>query len=127
MALSHFLAMAISLYYLVVGIALIVNRQRFVGIYSEMMNNPTFSVFAGIIALIIGTLIILSHNVWVWGWPVLVTIVGWASFFKGVMLLIFPDRFSSWFVALFRADRILIMGCVLIALSALFGYFGFFT
>ncbi len=125
MMVSHFIAEALSLYFFVVGIAMIVNAKRYVGIFTEITNSSSQVVLSGVIALVIGILMVLSHNIWVLSWPLLVTIAGWLALIKGACLLIIPTTFLAWYKPLYKAERIRIIGCVLILLGVLFGFFGF--
>ena len=48
-------------------------------------------LFAGVFALIVGLAIVLGHNVWSGGAaPAIVTLVGWASLVKGLLILFLP-------------------------------------
>lgn len=126
MTLSIFLAKAFCLYFLITGIALILNKQRYVDIYKDMTNKPALLVLAGVVATIIGIMLILSHNVWNFGWPVLITIAGWMSFLKGASLLLFPQTVTSWFNGLYTEKRLTIVGYCVLILAVIYGYFGFF-
>lgn len=122
---SHFIAQALSLYFVVMGIAMICNRQRFSNLFSDIVNNPSYLLLSGAIALIFGILIVLSHNIWLLGWPLLVTISGWAAFLKGACLLIVPNPFVSWCRPLFTPEKIFLTGCLLVLLAGILGAFGF--
>jgi hypothetical protein len=126
MTLSIFLAKAFCLYFLITGIALVINKQRYVNIYKDMTSNPALLLLSGVIATIIGILLVLSHNVWVLGWPVLITIAGWMSFLKGATLLLFPQQMVSFFKPLYTEKRLTIIGYYVLALAVIYGYFGFF-
>lgn len=122
---SHFIAQALSLYLLVMGVAMLCNKQRFYNLFNDIVNNPSYLVLSGVIALIFGILIVLSHNMWVCGWPLLVTLSGWAAFLKGACLLIVPSPFVSWCKPLFTPGRIFLTGCFLVLLALILGAFGF--
>ena len=49
-------------------------------------------IFTGaILALLIGAVVVSVHNVWVFKWPVIITITGWWSIIKGFTLLAYPE------------------------------------
>ena len=50
--------------------------------------------FFGIFALIIGLLVVLSHNVWEADYRVVITIIGWLALIKGIAYLTLP---WGWF------------------------------
>lgn len=126
METSHFIALAFSLYFLVAGLAMIINNRRYMSIFTEMEASPSLLIISGVFALIIGILIILAHNVWVWDWPVLITLSGWLAFVKGAGLLLLPQRFLSWFSPLYTPERIRIMGIGVMILGLVFGFLGLF-
>ena len=43
------------------------------------------------IALIMGILIVVSHNIWTKDWRVIITIVGWMVLIKGINVILFPE------------------------------------
>ncbi len=49
-------------------------------------------MLSGVIAFGIGLAQVLSHNLWVADWRVLITLFGWAALLKGLMLLYFPKK-----------------------------------
>lgn len=123
MMATHFIADALSIYFFIVGIAMLVNAKRYVTIFTEMTNSASLLVLAGVIAVVIGILIVLSHDVWE-GWPMLVTIAGWLALLKGACLLIIPTRFLDLFRPLYKETSIRIMGIVIILLGVLFAFVG---
>lgn len=85
------LAKIFGLYFLAIGLAFIINPDRFKSLYRKVMKDEGFLLIGGIVALLIGAVVISVHNVWIREWPVLVTILGWWSFVKGFALLVYPD------------------------------------
>lgn len=85
------LAKFFGLYFLAIGLALIINPDRFKRLYQQMMNDEHFLLLGGIMALLIGAFVVSVHNDWVMGWPVIITLLGWWSLIKGFGLLIYSD------------------------------------
>jgi hypothetical protein len=57
---------------------------------------------SGIAALVIGLLIVMNHNVWQGSVAIIVTLVGWLSIGKGLLLVILPrtvDKIGDWMAA----------------------------
>lgn len=90
MDISIFLAKVLGLYLLIMAIAMLVNGQRFRNMVNEVSGNALI-FFSGIMALIIGILIVVSHNIWVTDWRVIITIIGWLALIKGIVRLLFPE------------------------------------
>jgi hypothetical protein len=83
--LTVFLARLIGLSTVLLVVALLLHGSEMVG--AAVANGPVMLVYA-IISLAVGLAMILGHNVWSGGaLPVVVTVVGWLIFAKGLMLL----------------------------------------
>lgn len=91
MDISIFLAKALGIYLLIVSSGMLVNSQNIKPILKDFLNNLPLLYLGGFIALIVGILIITSHNIWVGDWRVLITIIGWMSFIKGTWLVVAPQ------------------------------------
>jgi hypothetical protein len=91
MELSIFLAKAIGLYYVIVSLGMILNGARIKVLLIEIMKNQALLFVTGFFALIIGILLVTSHNIWVVDWRVLITLMGWGALMKGVMRVTLPQ------------------------------------
>ena len=91
MVLSIFLAKTIGLYLVIVSTALMLKADEFKPMMLEMLKNPSLVSFSGILTLIFGILIVVSHNIWVMDWRVIITILGWLTLLKGIMRLFYPE------------------------------------
>jgi hypothetical protein len=89
--MSIVFAKIIGIYFLAIGLAFLINTDRLKNIYRQVKNDENFLLLGGILALLIGAVVISLHNLWVWDWPVIITIVGWWSLIKGFALLVNPD------------------------------------
>jgi hypothetical protein len=89
--LSIFLAKTIGLYLVIVSAAFILKANELKPVALDMVRNSSLVMFSGILALIFGILIVVSHNIWVMDWRVIITLLGWLALLKGVMRLFFPE------------------------------------
>ena len=65
----------------------------------EFTESPALCYLGGILALFFGLFILNFNNVWTADWMVIITIIGWLSVVKGVLLIVFPKvyvNFSNW-------------------------------
>ena len=94
--LTVFLAWFIGLFTIVLLAGLLVRGSTMVD--AAVADGPVMLVYA-IISLATGLALILGHNVWSGGaLPVVVTLVGWLIFAKGLLLLsLAPDALSRIF------------------------------
>jgi hypothetical protein len=52
-------------------------------------------MIAGYAAFVPGLAIVYFHNRWTWGWPVLVTFMGWLSLIVGLLRMVFPAQLAA--------------------------------
>jgi vacuolar-type H+-ATPase subunit I/STV1 len=72
---------------------MLVHRHATIETIKAMVHNAPVLYVAGIIALAMGLAMVLGHNVWKGGaLPVVVTLVGWLSLIKGLLILFLPAR-----------------------------------
>lgn len=90
-----YLAKILSLYLLIVGVAMLFNKNYYQSILTTLVKNEPLLLVTGFIALILGLLMVVFHNIWVWDWPVFVTVIGWLALLKGILRLMFPRRFLN--------------------------------
>jgi hypothetical protein len=88
---SIILAKILGLYFLSIGLAFLINPDRLRKIYPQILKDQGFLLLGGVIALLIGAAIVSVHNIWVLGWPVIITILGWWSLVKGFSILTYPN------------------------------------
>jgi hypothetical protein len=94
--LTVFLARSIGLFTVLLVAVFLVRGSATVE--AAVADGPVMLVYA-IISLALGVAMILGHNVWSGGaLPVVVTLVGWMIFAKGLMLLfVTPEAMKSLF------------------------------
>jgi len=91
-----FLAQLFGIYFLVMGVVIIVRNKEMSRVINSFINNEALGFVIGIFTLLIGLLIVLSHNVWEAGLAWIVTLIGWLTLLKGVAyLLLSPKSFAG--------------------------------
>ncbi|MCB1119461.1 MAG: hypothetical protein KDK65_05830 [Chlamydiia bacterium] len=96
MEMSLFLAKVIGLYLIIVLTAILINRRFLDRCIDELVESPCCLISTGALAVILGLLIVISHNVWTTNWPVVITIIGWLALIKGVLRLYWPQQSMDW-------------------------------
>jgi hypothetical protein len=128
METSIFLARLIGPSMLVIAAGLIVNRASYRALVREFVASPALIYIAGLIALVIGLAIVLTHNVWVLGWPVIITIFGWLSLVAGILRIVFPTPLARFGERMAGNEAVLIGAIVLyLVLGAWLTYAGYFA
>lgn len=124
METSILVAKIVGIIYLSFAVGLIFNKDYYKRVISNMMNNQAYFLFGGIIATILGFVVVSNHVV-TEPWTILVCIIGWVALVKGVLLLAFP-KFFKFFKPMFASENFnrFLMSTVLV-LGLVFAYFGF--
>jgi hypothetical protein len=92
MQTSIFLARLIGPVMTLVGISLLMNETAFRKMAMEFLRSPALIFFSGLILMPAGLAVVLSHNVWVLNWPVIITLLGWIAVISGALRVFAPDR-----------------------------------
>ena len=90
MEIFIFFARLYGVFYLVFGLLFIISRQ--LGRTIEMTENKSFVISTGYISFFLGLITIILHNVWVLNWTVAITLLGWATFIKGIIKIAAPEQ-----------------------------------
>lgn len=123
---SIFLARLLGPSMLVIGLGLLLNRATYRDMSLEFLDSPALIYVGGLIAFVAGLAIVLTHNVWVAGWPVVITIFGWVSLVAGIFRIVFPASVMQLGRRLIDSQGFLIGGiAVYLLLGAWLSYAGY--
>ena len=126
MDVSIFLAKVAGLYMVIVSLILLVNPDDYKTRAKKFLQDEMLTLLAGPFTLIIGLLIVVAHNVWVMGWPVIITIFGWLGTIKGVIFLLFPHATVAKFRTLIDKVNMRVVGIIYLLIGLFLCYKGFF-
>jgi hypothetical protein len=91
---SIFLAKFWGWYLIIFFFILSLNPKRIKQIFEDLKDEK-FLIISSFVAIIIGLLNILFHNIWEPNYKLVITLIGWMSFFIGLSLFIFPKQTVS--------------------------------
>ena len=91
MELSIILAKMVGLYCLVLSISVLLNFQRIPSLVEDFIRDEVMINVSGIIALIIGIIIVVLHPVITFDWRFIITAFGWGAFLIGIVSLLIPE------------------------------------
>lgn len=77
-----------------VGLSLLLNPGLVAGIAADLVSSPSLMIVSGMAAMLLGLLIVRTHNVWR-GWPITVTLFGWVALVGGAFRILLPDVAAS--------------------------------
>lgn len=84
---------------------------KLLGRIIEYTEDKTITISTGYITFLLGLATVVSHNVWVADWPVVITILGWVTLFKGIEKIGFPERVNKK-AQMFKGQQVLWGGVI---------------
>ena len=127
MPTSIFLAKLIGPIFLAVGIGLIVNAAVYKTLAEEFLRSHALIYLSGLLTMTAGMALVLSHNVWVADWRVVITLLGWLAAIGGAARIVVPQgsqKIGRWFLA--RPQALTAAAIIWLAIGALLSFFGYF-
>lgn len=92
MTSSLFIAKILGPVFTVVGLGLLTNRKYYQKMIEQFMKTPSLIYLNGIVSLVVGMAVIANHNYWETGWPLAITVLGWAMIIRGMVAVVFPKQ-----------------------------------
>ncbi len=115
--------------YPIVGIGILINPDFYKKLITNFTENPPAIYLSGLVALAIGYLLVMFHNIWAKDWSVIITIFGWAALIKGLFLIVLPKvsiKISNFFKKQ-MTKFLTVWATVVIILGGLLCWLGFFA
>lgn len=126
MATAIFIAKVLAIVYLAFSLGYIVNREYYRKELPKLLDNFGFMMLGGMMAILIGCLILQAHNTWNPDWTFLITLIGWITVIKGIVILAFP-KVINWFAPLLKSKNLDAFMAIPVVVGFLFAYWGFFA
>ncbi|MBV8722274.1 MAG: hypothetical protein JO277_09000 [Candidatus Eremiobacteraeota bacterium] len=99
---TTFLAKLIGVYLVVYAVMMVVNRTLLDTALNALLHDASQVFIWGSILAIAGIAFVLAHNHWSGGaLTVIVTVIGWLTLLKGVMLLYLPLSLASAYLGFY--------------------------
>lgn len=113
-----FLATVLGWYFLIFSLFLLLRYELVKTAVGDIFAERGLFFVLAIITVILGLLMVVSHNVWVKDWPVAVTLVGWVTLISGIIRLFCPDMVKKRGASfIHHASHVRIVGALLLLLG----------
>ena len=109
---------------LIIGLSHLLQPRAWVEFFIALREKGRAGVFAnGFLSLVFGSLIVSFHDVWT-GWPVVLTLLGWAQVIKAAVAFVLPDvaMRSLQRVSMERAWEFQVPGALFVFLAGLMAF-----
>ncbi len=121
-----FLARLFGLYCIVIAAVMLPQPEAFVTIVHAFVADAPLVLIAGIFTLFGGLALVLLHNYWSGGaLPVIITLFGWLTLIKAVVLLVLPSTRLAALYGGVSPTHILISGSLKLLLGIYLTVAGF--
>jgi hypothetical protein len=82
---------AIGLYLLIASIIMLCRGSYYRELLMNIKPGSGAALVLASIGLMLGIMLVLVHNIWMWNFELLITIIAWGVLVKSVLWLAFPD------------------------------------
>ncbi len=111
----------------IITVGVLLNLKNYQKMMEDFFKNSALVYIGGLMALSFGIILVMFHNVWVLNWTVLITILGWSSLVKGILLIVFPNMILKMTEMCRKSTAVLAVHVVIILALGIFltvkGYF----
>ena len=125
MNISIYLARVFGIYLVIACVAMFVNRKHLSRILSGFSDNLGLVVFSGFTHLFLGLLVVVAHNIWVWDFRGLVTLIGWVGVIKGSLRILAPTKISRLGEEFAGGNKLVVWGLIWLVVGFYLTYVGF--
>jgi hypothetical protein len=125
MNITLVLAQVLGITFAVLGLSMLFNKNNTILAVEEMVQSKSFMWIGGLIALMIGAVIIALNNVWSSNLHLLISLIGWLALIKGAFLLFLPNSAASFYRKVNKGNIFVLAGLVVFILGLLLLYKGF--
>jgi hypothetical protein len=126
MAISTYLAKLIGPIFLTIGIGMLVNGLYYRVLIGEALASHVLIYLSGVLSLLAGLAVVIAHNRWSGGWPVIITVIGWLMVIGGVIRIVVPQVVQTVAAIVYTGRAAIIVVAILcVALGGFLSFKGF--
>ncbi len=96
------LAKAAGIYFIVAGLTGFIARERWGAVLDNFRAKAGLTYLAGVFVFVLGTTIILVHNIWTDPLAGFISLVGWVAAIEGLVLIAIPGPLLNFSQSLMR-------------------------
>ncbi|OGV26823.1 MAG: hypothetical protein A3F18_02575 [Legionellales bacterium RIFCSPHIGHO2_12_FULL_37_14] len=126
-ASNVFISQALGIFILTMSLGFAIQPQHYKTAFQELMGQPSLKLIVSVIPLIIGTLLVLTHQHWDDRWDIFIGVLCWIIFIKGVSRVLLPKNSDKTILKCLDKPEYMRMSIgVGLLLGLLLCYHGFF-
>ena len=90
--MTTYLATVIGWYLVIFSLFLAGRQKQLKLLVDDLVSHRGLFFILAFVTLLLGLMLVASHNIWVLDWPVIITVFGWLVVFNGAFRLFFPEK-----------------------------------
>ncbi len=110
---------------LALGLGLLLSKGHYARVYRELDKEPLAALTFGMLAMVVGIVHIMAHNVWDSLLSGFISFLGWATLLKGTAFVIVPRMADRWSEVALKAKLMQVGAVVVLVLGAYLSYLGY--
>lgn len=114
----------LAIVYTAVGLGMLINTEFYKKLYADFAENAMGMYFGGLMAIIVGFLLVTFHNTWTKDFAVIITVLGWIALVKGIVIFICPKAMIAITKAMSKKN-LKIMAIFVIIFGLALAFLGF--
>jgi uncharacterized membrane protein len=125
---SIFIAKLLGPVFVLIGIAMLLKPHAFRALLQDFIKSPALIYLAGLLGLLGGLTLVLTHNVWALDWRLLITLLGWVSVVRAVVTILQPQQIVLIGSKLLEHRNLFVgAGVIDFIIGLVLSYFGYST
>ena len=117
---------AFSLVYLAIGAGILINSDFYKKAFADFTDSGGVMYLGGVMALVVGYLLVAFHNTWTCDVSVIITVLGWIALIKGIVILVAPKAMAALAKVIIEKTIFMkVQALLALALGLFFSYVGF--
>lgn len=125
MGIAIFAAKVFGVFMLSLSVGLMVEKKHFMKVYNNFVDEPVATFTLAALLILIGMLLVVNYNVWMWNWTVLITLMGRGSLIKWVVMLALPVHTQKMSKKIVSEHYLSMVSVLVLLLGLVFAYYGF--
>ena len=109
---SLLLGRIIGVFLVIWALFLMAKRKECLEIVDKLKDNMTALYVIAIATLPVGLTLVIVHPVWVIGWPLIITIIGWDLVLSSLICLFFPSKAMLRLIEYYNKPAYYIIHCI---------------
>lgn len=93
---SLLFSQVLGFYLLIMAIVMLARADYYRSLMVNLKECTLAILVGACFSLIIGIILVLTHNIWVWQPEVIITVVAWLILIKSILWLSIPETMMKW-------------------------------